>query len=128
MLVLLLIFSRLTYTRLAPFVPLGTFLLVPIVLMASAFGDFAITRVLSSRPLVAIGRVSYSIYLWQQLATYTFDGVGGFFLCLFAAPLRQLRLRFIRVFRGTANCNWPRAFVAVSEERLGLRFQLISLP
>ena len=33
-------------------------------------------RFLSWRPLTEIGRASYGIYLWQQLATYAFPGAG----------------------------------------------------
>ncbi|MCP8937604.1 acyltransferase [Alsobacter sp. SYSU M60028] len=52
-----------------------------------------VNRFLSARPVAVIGRASYSIYLWQQLATYPFEGAGYAFyigslgLCIFAGVL-----------------------------------------
>jgi peptidoglycan/LPS O-acetylase OafA/YrhL len=51
----------------ATFAPLILF-----VLMLSAFSGGWLTRVLSWRPLSALGDVSYTVYLWQQLATWGF--------------------------------------------------------
>jgi peptidoglycan/LPS O-acetylase OafA/YrhL len=34
---------------------------------------------LASRPMRFIGRISYGLYIWQQLATYPFDGAGPLF-------------------------------------------------
>ena len=53
--------------------------LVMTVLMSAAYKPSRVRDLLSWRPLVAIGRVSYGIYLWQQIATHDFPGVTRLF-------------------------------------------------
>src|SRR5262249_955417 len=51
--------------------------LIAFVLFASIGNPF-----LGSAPMRYIGRISYSIYLWQELATYPFPGAGvAFYAC-----------------------------------------------
>lgn len=60
-------------------------LVMPPLLVAVIFSIARLDRVrlaLESRPVVAIGAASYSIYLWQQLATYPFPGAGYSFYAL----------------------------------------------
>jgi peptidoglycan/LPS O-acetylase OafA/YrhL len=52
------------------------------ILMLSIFRVSYLQRMLASAPLIAFGRVSYSVYLWQQLATYSFEGAGITFYIL----------------------------------------------
>jgi peptidoglycan/LPS O-acetylase OafA/YrhL len=47
--------------------PLVFLVSIPVMLLCS--GHCGIARVLGSRPLVYLGRISYGIYLWQELAT-----------------------------------------------------------
>jgi peptidoglycan/LPS O-acetylase OafA/YrhL len=51
-------------------------------LMNTAFGASQLKRWLSVAAMVNIGRASYGIYLWQQLATYPFVGAGVLFYTL----------------------------------------------
>ena len=47
-----------------------------------------ITRVLRVSPLLVTGRSSYSMYLWQQLATFPFPGAGlAFYACSMLATI-----------------------------------------
>jgi peptidoglycan/LPS O-acetylase OafA/YrhL len=69
-----LLFERLAVTRLwLPAMALSAVVIAGM-LMMTAFGLSPTRSWLSSRPMVSIGRISYSIYLWQQLATYAFPG------------------------------------------------------
>jgi peptidoglycan/LPS O-acetylase OafA/YrhL len=45
------------------------FLCAMLIYLAAAFSNKWVTRVLEWRPLVALGVVSYSVYVWQQLFT-----------------------------------------------------------
>jgi peptidoglycan/LPS O-acetylase OafA/YrhL len=58
-------------------------LTMPPLLVLVLFGVARLSSVksaLESRALVTVGAASYSIYLWQQLATYAFPGAGfGFY-------------------------------------------------
>jgi peptidoglycan/LPS O-acetylase OafA/YrhL len=55
--------------------------LVMYILLGSAFRRTLLSGVLTSRPMQALGAASYSFYLWQQLATYPFQGAGAGFYC-----------------------------------------------
>jgi peptidoglycan/LPS O-acetylase OafA/YrhL len=48
---------------------LGSPLLIVLTLLAGARHGIAFTRLLETRPMVFGGQLSYTIYLWQQLAT-----------------------------------------------------------
>lgn len=61
-------------------------LLIGFVLLATTLVRSSWQRVLAARPMVAFGRISYGVYLWQQLATYPFRGAGYlFYLCSLCA-------------------------------------------
>jgi peptidoglycan/LPS O-acetylase OafA/YrhL len=74
-----------------PLSHLITPIIITFILVYSVFISFPIARLLSTVWLTYIGRISYSIYLWQQLATFAFPGAGLCFyifsvtLCLFCA-------------------------------------------
>jgi peptidoglycan/LPS O-acetylase OafA/YrhL len=53
--------------------------LVMYVLLGSTFRHTILSGLLACRPIQALGAASYSLYLWQQLATYPFPGVGPWF-------------------------------------------------
>lgn len=67
---------RLTFTRFWPPAYIVEAALIAVMLMLSISNRFA---VLSSAPMVAMGRSSYGIYLWQQLATASFPGASAAF-------------------------------------------------
>ncbi|SNB68425.1 Peptidoglycan/LPS O-acetylase OafA/YrhL, contains acyltransferase and SGNH-hydrolase domains [Rhodoblastus acidophilus] len=52
---------------------------IPTLLMWTMLSPSRWRDVLLSPPLQATGRVSYGVYLWQQLATYPFAGAGALF-------------------------------------------------
>jgi peptidoglycan/LPS O-acetylase OafA/YrhL len=49
------------------------------VLLASTLVKSPWQRFLAARPVVIFGRISYGVYLWQQLATYPVPGAGFLF-------------------------------------------------
>ena len=53
--------------------------LTALMLMSSISSQSALSRILNSPLLVSLGRVSYGLYLWQQLATNAFVGAGAMF-------------------------------------------------
>ena len=60
--------------------------LVMYVLLATTFRASVLSSLLASRPLQVLGMASYSVYLWQQLATYPFRGAGvGFYAASLSA-------------------------------------------
>jgi peptidoglycan/LPS O-acetylase OafA/YrhL len=67
-----LTFAALAFTPLSPWLYYGGFTLVALVaallLVIELHGDWTLHRVLRSRPLIAIGILSYSLYLWHFLA------------------------------------------------------------
>jgi peptidoglycan/LPS O-acetylase OafA/YrhL len=64
-----LVLSRGFYTAFSPFFTAPIALLIAFMLMASLSPLSAVNMALSAKPLVVVGRASYSIYLWQQLVT-----------------------------------------------------------
>ena len=59
--------------------PVRSIIVPPIIIFMLVYSTFISTNLahkLSMKWLTYIGRVSYSIYLWQQLATYPFVGAG----------------------------------------------------
>ena len=63
----------------------GEILLLPpliVFILAKTLGGVPlVSPLLGYAPLSAFGRASYSMYLWQQLATYPFIGAGpGFYI------------------------------------------------
>lgn len=57
-------------------------LLIAIGLMTTVFQESATNRVLSKRWITTVGRASYTLYLWQQLATAPYSGAGYLFYAL----------------------------------------------
>ena len=49
--------------------PLSFIVTIPIMVMSSGWAGGVVQRVLANRGLVYVGRISYSVYLWQELAT-----------------------------------------------------------
>jgi len=69
--------------------------LIALMLMSSHYRPSSISDVLNLPLLSSIGRVSYSLYLWQQLATYPFAGAGvGFYVASMTACLALVYLSF----------------------------------
>jgi peptidoglycan/LPS O-acetylase OafA/YrhL len=54
--------TKVMYMLSAPF-------LITVTLLVGAFHRVAFSRLLETRPLVYVGQLSYTIYLWQELAT-----------------------------------------------------------
>lgn len=50
--------------------------LLPFVILLAAFGDGPLVRVLSWRPLVHLGVISYGVYLWHYPLLYILHGFG----------------------------------------------------
>lgn len=71
--------TRLTYTRFLAPAYIATAVLISAILMLSIIGKSRFAQMLSVKWLTALGRASYGIYLWQQLATYPFPGAGASF-------------------------------------------------
>lgn len=79
--------------------------LIGAVLFYTSHFDCAAKRVLSRPPVRFVGRISYGIYLWQQLATAYYEGAGVLFyssaLCLMAIAcmisFRYLETPLIRI-------------------------------
>jgi peptidoglycan/LPS O-acetylase OafA/YrhL len=74
--------ARLHNTRLWPVATVALALAIAYVLLVSMSRASFIERALCTRPMRAVGRASYGLYLWQQLATYPFDGAGVTFYSL----------------------------------------------
>lgn len=79
-------------------------------LLVSTFSSGLVSKLLNAAPLQIIGAASYSLYLWQQLATYPFAGAGWTFyaisisLCLLVslASFRWIEQPLIAVGRRLA--------------------------
>lgn len=56
--------------------------LIAVSLMATISRPSAVNQLLSAHWITAIGKSSYTLYLWQQLATAPFSGAGYFFYSL----------------------------------------------
>lgn len=65
-----------------PFFELGAVLLI-----AAAVSDTEVARMLRSRPLVGVGKISYSLYLWHVPVWLALAGVTGSRLVLTASAL-----------------------------------------
>ena len=65
-------------------------------------------RALNSAPLVVIGKLSYSLYLWQQLFLYKLSGKGVFVLAL----------AYVLIFAAAAVSYW-----GLESRFLGLRMK-----
>lgn len=87
-----LVLSRGYYTAYSPFFTAPIAILIAFMLMASLSPASAVNAALSAKPLVAIGRASYSIYLWQQLVTAQWPGAGPVFYVAITAALIPLAL------------------------------------
>jgi peptidoglycan/LPS O-acetylase OafA/YrhL len=74
--ILSLVALRMSDTRLSAPATIVLALLLGGVVMVVAFGK---AQWLAARPLVALGGVSYTIYLWQQVATAPYEGAGWLF-------------------------------------------------
>ena len=94
----LVIVLRLTDTRFWQVATTIQAFAIATILMLSIFRASYLQRMLSSAPLSAMGRVSYSIYLWQQLATYSFEGAGGAFYFLSVGGCIALAFALYYVF------------------------------
>lgn len=76
---------------------------IPVLVLLSGAEKSRMRKLLSRRPLASLGRASYSVYLWQQLAAGPlFNGVGAVpqlallaSVILFCLILFQLELKFI---------------------------------
>jgi peptidoglycan/LPS O-acetylase OafA/YrhL len=85
----LLVLARLLNTRGWPLADLGLAVIITYLLLSSMNAGSLASRFLMAAPMRAIGKASYGLYLWQQLATNPFPGAGvGFYffslaLCLF---------------------------------------------
>jgi peptidoglycan/LPS O-acetylase OafA/YrhL len=77
--VLLVLAGRLEVTRLAPLAAIVAPMLIVYILARTCLVDAHVARWLSGRFLTFLGRISYGIYLWQQLATGRYDGAGPLF-------------------------------------------------
>lgn len=76
---LLIAAERLEYTRLAPLAAIAAPALIAYALAATCLASPWAARGLSGRAITFLGRISYGIYLWQQLATAPYAGAGGLF-------------------------------------------------
>jgi peptidoglycan/LPS O-acetylase OafA/YrhL len=94
----LVIVLRLTDTRFWQFATTIQAFAIAAILMLSIFRISYVQRILSSTILSAVGRVSYSIYLWQQLATYSFEGAGVTFYILSISGCIALAFALYYVF------------------------------
>lgn len=77
--VLLVMAERGSDTRFWPIGAMLTPIIITFILVRSGFVDRALAEKLSTPWLTRLGRISYSVYLWQQLATFSFPGVGAIF-------------------------------------------------
>lgn len=75
-LALLPVFARLYNTRAWPIVIPALGLLVAFLLMRTIRDTSEITKFLTAGPMLVVGRSSYGLYLWQQLALNPFPGAG----------------------------------------------------
>lgn len=100
--------------------PVRSIIVPPIIIFMLVYSTFISTNLahkLSMKWLTYIGRVSYSIYLWQQLATYPFVGAGlTFYLvsitaCLFlaATSYRWIEAPLIKVSHSLSSHTYWRA-------------------
>jgi peptidoglycan/LPS O-acetylase OafA/YrhL len=78
-LALLVVAERLEYTRLAPLAAIAAPVLIAYALAATCLASPWAARWLSGRLITFLGRISYGIYLWQQLATAPYAGAGALF-------------------------------------------------
>jgi peptidoglycan/LPS O-acetylase OafA/YrhL len=81
-LVAILVLARLLNTRDWPVADLGLAVVITYVLLASMNKGSCANRCLGAAPMRAIGKASYGLYLWQQLATNPFPGAGIGFYCV----------------------------------------------
>ena len=107
----LFVVGRLMDTRLGAIFFVVQIAIVCFCLMHSAFANSAAARALAWPPLVQVGRASYGIYLWQQLATYPFPGAGpGFYLVAVVACVAVVLVlfRFVEtpLIRIGRNLSW----------------------
>lgn len=69
--------------------------LIALMLMSSHYRPSYVSDFLNTPLLSSVGRVSYSLYLWQQLATYPFPEAGvGFYAASLTACLALVYLSF----------------------------------
>lgn len=76
---LLVAAGRLESTRYWPLAVLTVPLITTFMLCYSSFISLQISNALSNKQITYFGRISYSIYLWQQLATNRFNDAGVLF-------------------------------------------------
>jgi peptidoglycan/LPS O-acetylase OafA/YrhL len=72
----ILFLARLHNTRLSTVATVALAMLISFLLLESMKRDSRVNKWLCVRPMLAIGKASYGLYLWQQLATYPFPGEG----------------------------------------------------
>lgn len=82
MLALLPLLARASLTRFWPMASIVLAAVIPTLLMGTILKSSRLKDFLLLPAMRETGRVSYGIYLWQQLATYSFVGVGAPFYAL----------------------------------------------
>jgi peptidoglycan/LPS O-acetylase OafA/YrhL len=76
----IVVLARLHNTRLWTVATVVLAIVIAYSLFTSMKNDSLVGRWLSARPMLTVGRASYGLYLWQQLATSPFPGAGvGFY-------------------------------------------------
>jgi peptidoglycan/LPS O-acetylase OafA/YrhL len=87
-LVLLPVFARLYNTRTWPVVIPALGFLIAFLLLRTVATRSTVTKYLTMPPILAMGRSSYGLYLWQQLALNPFPGAGiSFYIASMAGCL-----------------------------------------
>jgi len=78
----IIILARLHNTRYWTITTVALALLIAYSLFASMSNSSAVAKLFNTGPVRAVGRASYSLYLWQQLATTAFPAAGIEFYAL----------------------------------------------
>ncbi len=78
----MIILARLHNTRYWTIATVALALLIAYSLFASMSNSFVVAKLFNTGPVRAVGRASYALYLWQQLATAGFPAAGIVFYAL----------------------------------------------
>lgn len=105
--------GKLAVALLAPAVILGIWkVLLPVVEVGSALmllaaaGETELARMLEARPLVWLGRRSYSLYVWHLPILWAFGQYGAIYCVAAAVALAELSYRFVeQPFRTIGSSN-----------------------